>query len=104
MSAEVADLLDRAADRIEQVGWWSRSHSAAGLAAVCAANAIFLESEDDEPVFKAAWRAYATAAGIDVERAPVSIWQWNDAPERTKDEVLDVMRRAAALEREPAFA
>lgn len=60
----------------------------------CAAEAIE-EVVEASPERIRAYRAFANAAGIDVQRIP----EWNDAPERTHKEVMAAFNLAIATVR-----
>lgn len=115
MSYETADILDGAADVIERDGWHQGDYGAPGKQdqqpiegqPVCALGAIRVARRLD-----VRWSAAAAAwfGGIDDHPAVEALAQttgikvggvhkWNDAPERTKQEVLDALRLAAKNER-----
>lgn len=85
------DLFDTAADLIEQNGWEQGFDRKSGLCV-------------DDALCKAA-RKLVTGLGI-IDLAPIVkaqiglddtdvLWAWNDAPERTEQEVLDALRGTA---------
>jgi hypothetical protein len=92
MSDQVADVLDDAADLLER-GQWIQHLESDGQGGRCAFGAI-------EAV--APSRVYACCAESvllhTVDRSG-NIASWNDAPGRTKQQVLDAFRAAAKQER-----
>ncbi|MCX4444772.1 DUF6197 family protein [Streptomyces albidoflavus] len=109
--AEVADVLDRAADHIDRVGWiqggWytvtaeaepkdspmdadSALMVAAGGTPIAALVSLTRAQTAVYYLAKAAMRHYTGYVGL---------VQWNDMSGRTKDEVTAVMRAAAAYQR-----
>jgi len=101
---EVADVLDGAADVIERDGWHQGHYYIPGEG-VCAigafAQATGLRHPDIEDRGFGPRRALAGHLGFDPDYAGPII-RWNDAPERTKQEVLDALRKAAKHERAAA--
>lgn len=110
-----ADLLDKAADLIEQLGWAQHAaRSATGE--ICAGQAVndaVLSSSITHGIYSVrdvtraqvvnalllrhlAAEGYRNSYGTLFESVPA----WNDAPERTKDEVINALRKAAIAERE----
>ncbi len=114
----VADVLDRAADRIERDGWWQGAycpsldvvvhveaarldpglHLAMHPQPCCVSGAILAES-----VVTGSRRAWLTGlAAIDALEStlPVTpVHVWNDKPWQTQDKVLAALREAARRER-----
>jgi hypothetical protein len=104
MSQEVADVLDAAADLIENVGHCkgkavaSRGNvavaycalGALGGAVVVAGSGISLY-----PLYADARKALLVEIWGNPLRAYSDIASWNDKPERTAAEVIDTFRRAA---------
>jgi hypothetical protein len=96
----VADVLDDAADYIEKHGWCqNRLTDIAGR--VCAAGAIraalgIAESEIPGDTYHAVRHAIYRVAPLTHE---VPLPSWNDAPDRTEQDVLDMFRAAAKAER-----
>jgi hypothetical protein len=80
---EVADVLDGAADIIERDGWCQGALERDG--AVCAIGALTMAMRPTVARDRA-FAALARRLGGD------SVARWNDAPERTKQEVLDLFR------------
>lgn len=120
MSDAVADVIDRAADIIEKVGWcWGSAVGEHGE--VCASRALVLSAEMVSPTLRDRTRtvqeAYKAISGVIAEAypgqhrlftanasqdllGPIWIPGWNDAEGRTVTEVLDTLRLAAKKERE----
>jgi len=96
MSYEVADVLDSAADYIERHGWTQGVlKSAAGK--VCAGGAIVCLSSRDIKI--AALSALASQLGDHARSPLIAVPYWNDAPDRTEQQVLDALRAAAKSQR-----
>lgn len=104
MSAEIADVLGLAADRIERDGWYQGSYyegyesgTNPGVALrchpqpCCVLGAISAESTEG------CW--LADQALLDFVGGSISLDRWNDAPERTQAEVVAALRGAAEQER-----
>jgi hypothetical protein len=83
-----SEALNRAADRIESHGWYSRAGGGLGD---CASNSIQRVAGVGHPAQRA---LVAYLGGIHLS----SIWDWNDAPERTQAEVVEVLRACALVE------
>ncbi|MDP9224133.1 MAG: hypothetical protein M3P18_09810 [Actinomycetota bacterium] len=98
MSDQVADVLDDAADLLERKGWIQEAEkSPEGF---CSLGALIHTRS------LVRWEAAARLAknvtpGASIHLISRSITDWNDAPERTKQEVLDAFRAAAKRERLP---
>lgn len=105
MSQEVADVLDRAADRIERCGllkgklWpdlWMNAWQAAEAEVPC----CILGALSCEMVGTRVYYAAIVAVGRSAEVTEVAdITRWNDAPRCTQEEVVAVLRQAAENER-----
>jgi hypothetical protein len=98
---EVADVLERAADLIETVGHCKRRHwefispNYGTRTAYCAIGAITAVSSG-RPYMHALWALRTEIYGPPEGWAPYqTIPAWNDAPERTAAEVIDMLRQAA---------
>lgn len=105
-----SEVLNRAADLIEERGWnqggddgaWHpRPGSAGPLCIEGALNAILgIRNKWMCP----AWRAVAShlMGRPDVQINPISglpiVFAWNDRPERTQNEVIEVLRACAVIE------
>jgi len=105
VSAEIADVLDRAADRIERDGWWQGDYyegadldiyAGATLRLAprpcCLTGALWAESGDAHAAMDVV-SIIGDYVGNDLPAV------WNDAPERTQAEVVAALRGAAAEER-----
>lgn len=93
MSDTIADILERAAARVEK-GWTQQGmEDRAGN--VCALKAIDLAMGGRCSISTPAYDAFCEFIG----RAGIGIW--NDAPGRTQQEVVAALREAARLAREP---
>ena len=91
-----AAILNRAAELIEKDGWiqgnW-REHGAR-----CAGQAIYdaLPYRMDFSASDSAWVAMRRQIGKQRGDTMFEIAHWNDAPGRTKDEVIATLKRAAS--------
>lgn len=104
--SEIALVLKRAKELLEQEGWTQRYyHDAYG--ARCAVGALrdsaFGVTEgkpwnDGFDLFKKSEVAVCRVIGGNVEYPGDAITQYNDAPERTQEEVLNMFDAAVALE------
>jgi len=105
MSAEIADVLDRAADRIERDGWWQGAYYDGRIASrpvsielrehprpCCVMGALIAEA----PTRRVTLAEWALKRFL---KMPVTLAAWNDAPERSQAEVVAALRGAAAQER-----
>lgn len=88
---EVGQILLKMADYIEKHGWCQgRLENPCG--AVCARGALFKVTTN--PVYQNVEARLSKCVGG--ERDPVNnVVNWNNAPERTKEEVVAMMRHAA---------
>jgi hypothetical protein len=91
MSDQVADVLDDAADRLEREGW----APGVGGGGHCALGALYSVA-GMTALRQRASRVLADSLGLPYR---YRIADWNDAPGRTKQEVLDAFRLAAKAER-----
>lgn len=99
----VADVLDDAADYIEKNGWVQcKPGRYVETGGDCASNALVEVGEWGETL-QVAHAALASSAEIPgwstLDQAWNAVQEWNDEPERTKQEVLDAFRLAAKSER-----
>jgi hypothetical protein len=95
MSDQVADVLDDAADLLEREGWtqWAQ----VSPEGICAGHALRQASIPTYVLAHPARQSFTSHIGV-------GYWDltaWNDAPERTKQQVLDAFRAAAKAERMP---
>lgn len=90
MRAEAAALLEDAADLLEQGGWIKNAYQTSEGYCVVGAIAAAAVSY---PLTPTAIHVIARSALGDA--TGVGTMMWNDAPERTKQEVLDALRGAA---------
>lgn len=100
MSEEIADVIDSAADVLDEVGW-IQYHlvSPDGLCIVgglCHATNVALALDVPEPVMEAVERELFVHRG---ETWWADLPGWNDDPGRTADEVKDLLRAAAKRQR-----
>jgi hypothetical protein len=92
------EALELGAKRLEQVGWAQGSwgfdgvHTREKPGATCMMMSMFGVGCDSDDVVRALCQALGVM-GID------ALFEWNDAPGRTKNEVLTLMRSTAAVER-----
>lgn len=106
--AEIADVLDKAADHIDAVGWmqgrlYDDAQADAGTPVdqcrVCLIGAMYAALQDGNPRFgfitTASQRA-AAAEGALEDHLDGPVITWNDDPNRTKDEVTAALRTTAA--------
>ena len=108
----IAEVLEDAAEYIEEYGWaqvtqastWTPGKEACVLAAINAA-----EGRNPELMYNLTRAGHAFAKYIPTvksvfydESNEERIWRWNDVPERTRDEVLTALRKAAEEERKLA--
>jgi hypothetical protein len=96
----VADLLARAADILSEFEWRQGSAGSRRDGSMCAVGAIYEAASDfgmDD--------ARAACAIMGRPSDPLEIWplaKWNDAPGRTKAEVVAALRTASARTRATA--
>lgn len=97
--AEAADVLDDAADHIERHGWWGGGEYEPKTA--CAVLAISEVTKGGMTHLETC-RSLAASLSLKIGEDDYGVAElvfWNDAPERTKQEVLDAFRAAAKAER-----
>lgn len=87
----VPEVLDSAADLIDQYGWWNGDGRRAGR--LCAGMAISKAGWPSEQGDGPAWRHFSASVGN------VSVVFWNDIPGRTVDQVTAALRSAAEVAR-----
>jgi hypothetical protein len=101
--ARAAEILEKAADLLETVGHvkgHSISYSGDAITGYCVTGAIVEQVTHWNVVMD--WRARAKAYEVladliskDGREPTAKIIHWNDAPERTATEVIDLMKHAA---------
>lgn len=94
---KTSEILNRAADDLERFGWCVANWWPEPTAPACVEGAMkrvcSRDIEDYSPhtsyfPAKAAFRAHVGTYG----------WVWNDAPGRTKEEVIEALRACAVIE------
>lgn len=115
MTLKTSEVLDLAADKIQQHGWikhtgWYATDDFRGRVlghndpALCLEGALMaaigLRMGENTNVVDPVRSCPAYAAVQDyLEHTPLPLYIWNDLPERTAAEVIEVLRGAAAVER-----
>lgn len=90
------ELRERAAQEIERRGWCQRS-STDPAGRVCLMKALSLADDAAKDGGEACFKAYDELyAEVGVPSGLLSLAKWNDAPERTKDEVIARLRGVSA--------
>lgn len=94
-----SEVLERAAELIERDGWWQNARSDGH--GDCAATAISRVAEGRGGCYvPAVHDPFIVALGGDKDAPMVTtIYNWNDVPGRTKEEVIAMLRAVAATER-----
>jgi hypothetical protein len=87
-----SDLLHRAADLLEEFGWRQLHVGSKSQGAFCALGATN-EARRDLNASKETWREARKILSQELGGLPVATW--NDAPERSKVEVVAALRKAA---------
>ncbi len=87
---ETSKILMSAADYIEKHGWWCKGHGASPGIKTCLMTSIWTISYND----KAREAADRVTHYLGFEKREEAV-KWNDAPERTKEEVVSALREAA---------
>lgn len=101
-----SEVLNRAADLIEEHGWGQGSPAMLGEGGLCAMGALGLatwgEVTDRYEAIHHCPAGQAVANYIGDQPGLLSghdrIWDWNDKPGRTASEVIEVLRAAAVIE------
>lgn len=95
MNVEAAEVCRKARDVLAERGWgqgppsfFRASQSQSGR--VCAAGALLIAADYNFALYGTAWDACTKIVGEDV---PI----WNDAPERTYEDVVLAMKHAEEL-------
>lgn len=104
---KTSELLDRAADVLNHDGWTQFTRGAGLGTAHCVLGGIDwahpTSSDCDKEKPDAWWRAVgAMATAVGPAHPKGDNWtvaEWNNAPERTKEEVIAMLRAVAATER-----
>lgn len=110
MSERIADILDQAADYLESHGWWRGNLRGINGRQVCTVGAIkysqgwaldTLTSTEGRLVENALMRVIREDKTSNLDRfaSYFGIVGWNDHVARDRQHVLDVMRKAAKIER-----
>lgn len=88
-------ILEAAADKIERNGWWQECDGGCddGPSSECLMLAIRCDDMEKQRV---ADQAVLRALGV---TKTGDAYAWNDAPERTKEEVIAMLRAVAASEK-----
>jgi len=89
-----AEILERAASTVDMA--WAQGDGSGSFCPIgvnCAYTALFSEGALHDGARRGAIAALVNALGGDDAR---SIWEWNDAPGRTKEEVSAMLRAVAA--------
>jgi hypothetical protein len=100
---KTSEVLDLAADMIEKRGWVQGTEGWGGVSApLCLEGGILAAL--GHPAFvgithKEMWACPAYRAVQDYLEYDRELWWWNDTYGRTKEEVIEVLRAAAAVER-----
>lgn len=100
-----SEILNKAADLIEERGWGQGSetwnnHNGAGLClegGILAATGMKLTDDFEAcPAYRAVWAHLENDDRWGAYRG--SLYNWNDAPGRTAEEVIEVLRATALIE------
>jgi hypothetical protein len=108
---KTSEVLDRAADLIEERGWGSGPTSVMGVGGACLIGAMYAASNDgafaDDECAPYVWIAKSDP-GLSAFHylrhldgyiyRPADLWHWNDTPGRTASEVVEVLRACAVIE------
>lgn len=93
---QVAEVLEAAADRLDECGWTQGAYRNNWTGGMCAAGALDMAACGMErQVGRAAHLALFRSLG-----GNTGVATWNDRPERTKEDVTTAMRKAAITVRE----
>jgi putative intracellular protease/amidase len=96
----VADVLDRAADVIAERGHCKGDYEGPD-GSVCAIGALLvaIAGGPADPLNARQFHTYMSARDWASDVVGNAVARWNDAPERTADEVIAALREAARRER-----
>jgi hypothetical protein len=93
---QVAQVLNRAADLIEENGWFQKDSFGRCLCAAYAINQARREGPYPVSQEREALTTLLAHLGIVEQFKPIlRVVTWNDAPGRTQQEVVDALRGAA---------
>lgn len=92
MSKSTREILTDTKALILERGWIKNQFE--NSKGVCLSGALHIAAERNVGSFEDAYRAVSTAAGLTPYAFQICVW--NDAPERTLDEVLAALDRAIA--------
>lgn len=102
-----AEIFQKAADQIAQHGLIKGAYMASHSEACCTLGAIRYVRRGDRHIYGMSMRAYEEALAdlIDPDWRKAKdhhdafgvVADWNDHPQRTQDEVVDLLTRAAAV-------
>lgn len=92
----VPEVLERAAHIIEQRGWIQKDSE--NCDGVCLTHALSMATEVSSVRYGAVTAPVCNTLGL--PHLGASLMVWNDAPERTKDEVIKALRDSAARVRQ----
>lgn len=106
MTSIVADILNGAAALIEEHGWYQVRPPSKRSTALCASGAVAIATRHvglDDPIQRDEARnaALGVLYGTIAEHKSIlmrdhfALFVWNDHPDRTAQEVIDMLRRAA---------
>lgn len=90
---KIRDILNAAADVIETRGWCQSSYRVGRR--VCASRAIMVVLKMPLNKIVIYDRAEKAAAALCRHIRKRKLWEWNDAPKRTQQEVVAAFRAAA---------
>lgn len=105
---KTSEVLDLAADKIEVVGWGTgvntwENRDGAGLCLeggiIAALGRSFTPGTENFIDTPELWACPAYVAMASYLETRAELWRWNDAQGRTAEEVVEVLRAAAAVER-----
>lgn len=108
----ISEVLDKAADAIQERGWekgggWHDPRPEHAGRPVCLEGAIqaasgmriYGTSPNWRKVFKGCDAYQAMGAYLELDLSCQDLYDWNDFSARTQDQVIEVLRAAAAVER-----
>lgn len=99
MSAQVAADLRAAAEVLRRDGWTQGIFTSEATGCHCAAGALgWAVAENlEDAVFSERWSTAmgALCRSLGISPWPLAAYRWNDAPDRTADEVIAALEAAA---------